>query len=205
MILPMNETAPSSGEGGEVTRLLREFREGRPTAAAELLPLVYEQLRHIAGRRMSGERTDHTLQATALVHEVYLRLIGDRDLAWAGRAQFFAAAAEAMRRILIEHARSRGRLKRGGDGGGRGPRRQPINVLDLAAASEDNADEILMLEEALCRLEREDPDAARVVQLRFFAGLSIDDTASALGISPSSVDREWAYARARLFRLMSGP
>ena len=150
---------------------------------------------------MNDERGEHTLQATALVHEAYLRLIGDAPVPWANRAHFFAAAAEAMRRILVEHARARQRVKRGG-GPATTPRRPPNGVLDLADESAD-PDEILMLDEAIRRLEQEDPEAARVVRLRFFAGLSVDETAEALGVSPSSVDREWAYARARLHRLLA--
>jgi RNA polymerase sigma factor (TIGR02999 family) len=200
----MWEDESNSERRDDLTRLLRRSESGQPADVAELLPLVYEQLRAIACARMAGERRDHTLQATALVHEAYLRLFkndGDGAL-WSSRAHFFAAAAEAMRRILIEHARSRGRVKRGGDGRGRAARRQPINLLDLA--SENDPDEILMLDEAIQRLEREDPDAAQVVRLRFFAGLSIDDTARVLGVSPSTVDREWAYARAKLHRMMGG-
>ena len=157
----------------------------------ELLPLVYDHLRKIAQQRMSEERSDHTLQATALVHEAYLRLVGNDELEWDGRGHFFTAAAQAMRRILIEHARAKGRHKRGGGG-----RRVPLSVVDLAA-SEDPT-EILAVEDALCRLEEQDPRAAHVVQLRFYAGLSVDETAEVLGISPRTVMREWSYARARL-------
>jgi RNA polymerase sigma factor (TIGR02999 family) len=138
-----------------------------------------------------------TLQATALVHEAYLRLVGDRDVEWANRAHFFAAAAQAMRRILIEHARAKRGPRRGGD-----RRRLPTDVLDLAMA--DDPEEILAFDEAISRLENEDADAARVVQLRFFAGLSIDETASAMGVSASTVKREWAFARAYLFRTLGG-
>ena len=181
-----------------VTRLLQE---GGDRAASELLPLVYDQLRSIAQQRMQDERTGHTLQATALVHEAYLRLVGDRELQWNSRAHFFVAAAEAMRRILIEHARARGRVKRGGDGQGRPANRVPLSIVDLAA--DESSDEILVLEEAFCRLEKEDPEAAQVVRLRLYAGLSVDETAAALGISPSGVDREWAYARAWLHKAIS--
>jgi RNA polymerase sigma factor (TIGR02999 family) len=177
-----------------VTRLLREVEAGQPQAAAALLPLVYDQLRELARHRMAEERSGHTLQATALVHEAYLRLVGDRPAGWAGRAHFFHAAAEAMRRILIEHARARGRVKRGG-GGER--QRVPLSVIDLAA--ENDPGEILDLDEAVCRLEKESPDVAAVVRLRFYAGLTIEETAEALGISPQSVKRDWAYARAWLF------
>ncbi len=164
-----------------------------PKDAAGLLPLVYEQLRAIAQERLGEERTGHTLQATALVHEAYLRIARGGDPRYANRAHFFVAAAEAMRRILIEHARARGRVKRGGAHGGQ---RVPLSVVDLALDADP--DEILMLEEALCRLETEDATAAAVVRLRFFAGLSVDETASTLALSPSTVDRNWTYARAWL-------
>ena len=183
----------------EVTRLIQAASASDRAAADQLLTLVYDQLRRIAQQRMSEERAGHTLQATALVHEAYLRLVGDTDVHWQGRAHFFAAAAEAMRRILIEHARGRAREKRGGEDG-TPPKRVPLNVLDLA--TEGDPEEILMLDDAICRLEMEDPQAGRIVRLRFFAGLSGDETAAVLGISPSSVDREWAYARARLQRLL---
>ena len=177
-----------------VTRLLREVEAGKPQAADALLPLVYDQLRELARHRMAEERAGHTLQATALVHEAYLRLVGDRPAGWAGRAHFFHAAAEAMRRILIEHARGRGRVKRGG---GAERQRVPLSVIDLAA--ENDSGEILDLDDAVCRLEQQSPDVAAVVRLRFYAGLTIEETAEALGISPQSVKRDWAYARAWLF------
>ena len=179
----------------DVTRILEDVAAGRPESAEALLPLVYQQLHAIAMQRMAGERQDHTLQATALVHEAYLKLVGDRvDFKWLGRGAFFKAAAEAMRRILIDHARTRGRVKRG-DGAAR---RVPLSILDLAVDSD--SEEILALDEAICRLDGEDPEVASVVRLRFFAGLAVDDTAAALGISPRQADRHWAYARAWLFR-----
>lgn len=190
-----------SGDADDVTALLTDERLTAADRANRLLPLVYQQLRAIAQQRMAGERAGHTLQATALVHEAWLRLVGDRDLAWRSRAHFFVAAGETMRRLLVEHARARARLKRGGDGAGRPAARTPIHVLDLADDSQD-PEEILMLDEALRRLEEHDSDAAQVVRLRFFAGLSGDEVAAALGVSPSTVDREWAYARARLYRTM---
>ena len=165
-----------------------------------ILPAVYEQLRALARERMAEERRDHTLQATALVHEAYLRLARGGDPRFANRAHFFAAAAEAMRRILVEHARARGREKRGGSA----PRESlPLDVVDLAARSDP--EEILMLDEALRRLESTDAMAAAVVRLRFFAGLSGDETAAALGASPSTVDRNWIYARAWLRRELRPP
>jgi RNA polymerase sigma factor (TIGR02999 family) len=180
----------------QVTQILQEF-DRRENASAELLPLVYDQLKAIAGARMRGERTGHTLQATALVHEAYLKLVGDREVSWQNRAHFFAAAAEAMRRILIDHARKRKSEKRGG-----GATRGPITVVDLAA--ESDPDQILALEEAMTRLQGEDPRAAQIVNLRFFAGLSVDETTEATGLSRRTVMREWAFARARLFELLEG-
>jgi len=177
----------------QFTRLLGEAQQGDAQAAGKLFPLVYEQLRELARQRMAGERAGHTLQATALVHEAYLRLVGHEHALWPSRAQFFFAAAEAMRRILIEHARSRGQLKRGG-----GRKRVPLNVLDLAA--EEQIPEILDLDAAVSRLNEESPDVAAVVRLRFYAGLSVEETAAVLGVSASSVKRDWTYARVRLFR-----
>jgi RNA polymerase sigma factor (TIGR02999 family) len=177
----------------DVTRILHAIEGGDARAGDQLLPLVYDQLRRIAQQKMAQERPDHSLQATALVHEAYLRLVGDEDVQWANRAHFFAAAAEAMRRILVESARSRGRLKRGGD-----RKRMPLNVVDLAA--EHEPDEILALDEALKRLEAQDPLMAKLVMLRFFSGLSVEETASAMELSPRTVKREWAMARAWLFR-----
>jgi RNA polymerase sigma factor (TIGR02999 family) len=180
----------------QVTQILGEVQAGQPQAAERLLPLVYEQLRAIARRNMQQERAAHTLEATALVHEAYLRLVGDQPVGWDSRGHFYVAAAEAMRRILIEHARSRGRVKRGGE-----RKRVPLTVVDLAA--DDDSDQIMAVDEAFRRLEQEDPDAAKVVRLRFYAGLSVEDTAAALGISPRTVAREWTYARAWLHGVLA--
>ncbi len=186
----------AQGDETDLTRILSEcgHREG---ALAELLPLVYDELRRIAQRRLSSERPDHTLQATALVHEAYLRLVGNADLHWSSRAHFFSAAAEAMRQILIDHARARGCQKRGGQRS-----RIPLDLVNVAEVVD--LDTILTLDEAISRLEKDDPLAAKVVRLRFFAGLSGDETASVLGLSPSTVDRNWTYARACLFRRLKG-
>jgi RNA polymerase sigma factor (TIGR02999 family) len=165
--------------------------------SGELLEAAYEQLRAIAQQRMNTEDPGHTLQATALVHEAFLRIGKDRVVPFENRAHFFAAAAEAMRRILIDHARAKGAVKRGGDA-----EREPLSVLDLAA--DCNPVEILALDEAMTRLEEAEPQVAAVVRLRFFAGLSGDDTAEALEISPRQVDRLWAYARAWLLRELTG-
>jgi RNA polymerase sigma factor (TIGR02999 family) len=161
------------------------------------LDAVYQQLRAVAQQQMNKEGVGHSLQATALVHEAYLRIADNRKVPFQNKAHFFAVAAEAMRRILIDHARAKGAAKRGGNA-----RREPLSVLDLAA--ENNPDEILALDEALTRLERAEPEVAAVVRLRFFAGLSGDDTAEALGISPRRVDSLWAYARAWLGRELEG-
>jgi RNA polymerase sigma factor (TIGR02999 family) len=177
----------------EITGLLGEAAAGEVSATEKLLPLVYGQLRAIAQQRMSMESPGHTLQATALVHEAYLRLVGPREVPWKNQGHFYAAAAEAMRRILIDHAKSRKRQKRGG-----AQRREVLNVVDLAAS--ENSEEILALDEAFCRLEQQEPEAADVVRLRFFAGLSVDDTANALELSPRTVDRRWKFARAWLYR-----
>ncbi|MFG0273717.1 MAG: ECF-type sigma factor [Phycisphaerales bacterium] len=179
----------------EVTEILRDLGE-RPDAAEALLPLVYAQLRAIAQKRMAGERAGHTLEATALVHEAYMRLLGNQEIDWQSRGHFYGAAAEAMRRILIDHARKKGSQKRGGG-------RQPIamNVVDLA--SEQDPGDILALDEAITTLAGEDHRAAEVVRLRFYAGLSVEETAAALGVSERTVMREWSYARARLYQLLA--
>ncbi len=180
----------------EVSRILRAAGEGEPVDMSALLPLVYEKLRAIAARRMEDERAGHTLQGTALVNEAYLRLVGEGRLDWSSKAHFYAAAAEAMRRILIDHARSKGRVKRGGRCLG-----LPLDVLDLA--TRDNVEEILSVDEAVCRLEETDRRMGAVVKLRFYAGLSERETAQALGISDRTVQREWVLARAWLKRRLS--
>jgi RNA polymerase sigma factor (TIGR02999 family) len=182
----------------QVTRVMLAANNGSSRAAVELLPLIYEELRKLASHRMLGERKDHTLQPTALVHEAYARLVGNDELKWANRAHFFSAAAEAMRRILIEHARAKQGPRRGG-----GLEKMPLDVVDLATS--ENSDQILALEDAMSRLEKEDPDAARVVQLRFYAGLSVEETAKALEISERTVKRQWSFARIFLFRLLKDP
>ena len=182
-------------DASQVTRILHRAEAGDRAAVDELLPLVYDQLRRDAQQRMAGERPDHTLDATALVHEAYLRLVGDRQLPWQNRAHFYAAAAEAMRRILVDHARKRGRSKRGGD-----RRRVPLKSVDLAV--QQNSSEILALDQALERLQKEDERMHKVVMLRFFAGLSIEDAANAMGVSSRTVKREWTFARAWLYRVL---
>jgi len=192
--------ASISGEGDEaqlggLTQLLRRAAEGQSQAADQVLPLVYEQLRAIAQQRMAMERAGHTLQATALVHEVYQRVVGAGEISWTDRAHFYHVAAEAMRRLLIEHARKRGRIKRGGE-----RQRVPLSVLDLAAAQDE--DQILALDDALRRLEGVDGDAAEVVRLRFYAGLTLEQAAEAMNRSPSTTKRDWAFARAWLHQAL---
>lgn len=157
-----------------------------------LLPLVYEQLRSLAQRQLRGEAAGHTLQATALVHEAFLRLVGPRELPWQNRAHFFAAAAEAMRRILVEHARKKSAQKRGGPDARKA-------AVDLAGLPDPNSEQqsagFLILDQAITRLQQADPEASEVVRLRYFAGLSIDETASALGVSAPTVKRLWTFAR----------
>lgn len=182
--------------------LLERAAAGEERAAGDLLPLVYDQLRRAAEIALRGERPGHTLQATALVHDAFVRLVGENQVGWAGRAHFYHAAARAMRQLLVEHARAKGRLKRGGDGTpGSEPRRVPLSVADLAESGDPG--EILLLDEAMSHLESIDPEAAAVVRLRFYAGLSGEQTATALGVSPRQVDRLWAYARAALFERVS--
>jgi RNA polymerase sigma factor (TIGR02999 family) len=192
-----NSTPPLEPERPDVTRLLAAVADGDARASEELLPLVYAELRSLARSFMAREGRGHTLQPTALVHEAYLRLIGDADIRWDNRGHFFVAAATAMRRILIDRARHRGRLKRGG-------RRARVELAEDAMMVEPPSDDLLALEEALRRLEGVDPRKGNVVLLRYFAGLGIDETAAALGISPATVKNDWAYARAWLHREMSG-
>jgi RNA polymerase sigma factor (TIGR02999 family) len=176
----------------DVTQILSRIESGDPTAADELLPLVYEELRKLAAQRLTEEKPGQTLQATALVHEAYLRLVGNGDAQrWENRGHFFAAAAEAMRRILIENARRKNRLKHGGD-------RKRVDLLEKDFAVEDAPDEVLALDRALSKLELEDPPAAQLVKLRMFAGLSIEQAGAALGFSRATAYRQWNYARAWL-------
>jgi RNA polymerase sigma factor (TIGR02999 family) len=174
-----------------VTAILDRAQAGDAQAAEELLPLVYAELRRLAAHRMSQEAAGHTLQPTALVHEAWLRLAGEEIDRWAGRAQFFAAAAEAMRRILIERARAKARLKRGGEW-----RRVDLETLDLAVATDDPL--LLAVHEALDRLAAVEPTGAALIKLRFFAGLSNVEAAKTLGLSERTAKRTWACARAWL-------
>ena len=181
----------------DVTRILSAIEQGDPRAAEQLLPLVYDELRRLAAQKLAHENPGQTLQATALVHEAYLRLVDtERAQFWNSRGHFFAAAAEAMRRILVDQAR---RKQADMHGGGR----LRVDFPEDLAAPEARAEDLVALDEALSRLERHDPDAARLVKLRYFAGLSHQDAAEALGISRGAADRLWALARAWLFRQLS--
>jgi RNA polymerase sigma factor (TIGR02999 family) len=183
----------------KVTQILSAIDSGDPQASARLLPLVYEELRRLADARLAQERPGQTLQATALVHEAYMRLVGsERDCGrgWDSRGHFFGAAAEAMRRILIDRARERGAVKRGGSA-----RRLTLDPTQLSLDAVPS--EIADLDEALTRLEAEDPEKAALVKLRFYGGLTQKQAAAALGLAPSTADRHWAYARAWLFRALS--
>jgi RNA polymerase sigma factor (TIGR02999 family) len=180
----------------DVTRLLDAAAAGDPRAAADLLPLVYDELRRLAAARLAAETPGQTLQPTALVHEAYLRLVGGRTPKdWDGRGHFFAAAAEAMRRLLVESARRKGRLKHGGG-------RREADLPDVPAPNPD--DRLLALDDALTRLAAEDPMAARVVELRQFAGLGHEQVAAALGITIYAARQKWAYARAWLKDILAG-
>ncbi len=179
-----------------VTQLLDAAAAGDPRAAADLLPLVYDELRRLAAGRLAAERPGHTLQATALVHEAYLRLVGpDCGPGWTGRGHFFGAAARAMRQILVDAARAKGADKRGG---GRG-RVSLDAAAAVAAPAGPPADDLLALDDALTRLAADHPAHARLVELRYFAGLSVEDAAAALGVSAATAKRQWVYARSWLF------
>ncbi|HEV8063131.1 MAG TPA: ECF-type sigma factor [Gemmataceae bacterium] len=183
----------------EVTRILSAIEQGDPHAAEQLLPLVYEELRKLAAQKLRQQKPGQTLQATALVHEAYIRLVGvQKTQRWDSRGHFFAAAAESMRRILLNRARDRKRLKRGGD-----RRRIGLDQVELALDSSD--EQLIALDEALALLAVEDPSAAQLVNLRFFAGLTLKDSAASLGLAMRTAERQWAYARAWLYaRLRQG-
>jgi RNA polymerase sigma-70 factor (ECF subfamily) len=180
----------------EVTQLLLDWSNGNPAAFDALMPLVYDELRRIARRYMSHERFGHTLQTTALVHEAYLRLVDQKRVQWKDRAHFFAVAAQAMRRILIDHARKHRYAKRGGGA-------QKISLEEAAVISDERAADLVALDEALISLAAIDPQQSRVVEMRFFGGLTIEETAEVLKLSVDMVKREWATAKAWLFHQMS--
>jgi RNA polymerase sigma factor (TIGR02999 family) len=177
----------------DVTRILQAIEHGDPQAAEQLLPLVYDELRKLASQKLAQEKPGQTLQATALVHEAYLRLVGDDPTRpWDSRGHFFAAAAEAMRRILINRARDKGRQKRGGG-------RRRVDLEHLAVADQASPDDVVALDEALQRLEQNNKPCAQLVKLRFFAGLTMEEAAAALGIAPRTAHRYWVFARAWLY------
>jgi RNA polymerase sigma-70 factor, ECF subfamily len=186
-----------SSQPGDVTALLLAWGRGESDARERLIPLVYAELRRIAAGAMAAERRDHTLEPTALVHETYLKLVRQPGVTWQSRAHFFGVAARLMRQVLVDHARGHAAAKRGGG--------KPRLTLDsaLAAAAGGNEIELLALDDALTALSAIDDDQARIVELRFFGGLSVPETAEALGISPATVKREWAIARAWLFRRLA--
>jgi RNA polymerase sigma factor (TIGR02999 family) len=180
----------------EVTRILSAIDQGEPHAAEQLLPLVYDELRKLAVQRLAQEKPGHTLQATALVHEAYVRLVDvDQEQQWNNRGHFFAAAAEAMRRILVDNARRKRRPKHGGD-------RQRVDLNEALPVTDDRED-LLALDEALGKFAQEQPAKAELVKLRYFAGLSLEEAASCLGISPATAKRYWAVGRAWLYAALS--
>lgn len=187
--------------GSPISGLLLEWRQGNPRALDELMPLVYDELRRLADRYLHRERSGHTLQATALVHEAYVRLVGKDHPRWKGRVHFFAVAAQVMRRILIDHARTRGYAKRGGGA-------RQISLDEAPVLSRERASELVALDDSLTALGEVDASLKDVVVLRFYGGLSIEETAEALGVSISTVKREWRAARAWLYSELekgSGP
>jgi RNA polymerase sigma factor (TIGR02999 family) len=179
----------------DITLMLDAINRGERLAAEDLLPLVYEELRRLASARMAGEAAGQTLQPTALVHEAWLKLVNEESRTWRNREHFFRAAALAMRRILVDRARHKLSLKHGAGG-----ERVPLENLDIATATTD--DRVLLVDQNLERLEKEDPESARIITLKFFGGLTNKEVANILGITERSVERQWAYAKASLFKLM---
>lgn len=183
-----------------VTQILHQLQDGHPSAAEQLLPLIYDELRSLAGSYFQQERRDHTLQPTALVHEAYLRLVNQNDVEWHSRAHFFAVAAHAMRRVLINHAERHNTIKRGGD-------RHRVTLCENTPSPDARAIgevDLLALNEALSRLESMDERQCRVVELRFFGGLSVEETAAVLGVASRTVELDWRMARAWLYTQLIG-
>lgn len=176
----------------DVTRILNAIEQGDAEAINTLLPVVYEELRQMADRKLLNEGPGHTLQATALVHEAYLRLVGSEGSRWPSRTYFFGAAAEAMRRILVEHARKKSSKKRGGD-------HKRVDFMSADAMADESPDDLIAMDEALTKFSETDPVKAELVKLRFFAGLSFEQAAELLDISPATARRHWNYARAWLY------
>lgn len=185
-----------SADADNVTKLLADWSNGNQQALEELLPLIYNELRHLAHGFLYRERPGHTLQTTALVHEAYLKLIDQRDARWQNRAHFFAIAAQAMRRILIDSARKRGAVKRGGPG-------EKVSLTEAAGISLEPDSALLALDEALVALAEIDPEQSRIVELRYFGGLTIEETAEVMKLSPATIKREWAMARAWLHQALT--
>lgn len=198
--MPSSDHPPSGDQPSDVTQLLLAWASGDRSAEGELLPAVYAELHRQASRAMRREHAEHTLQATALVHEAYLRLVDQRRVQWHNRAHFFGIAAQLMRRVLVDHARQRHAAKRGG-----GATQVTLGDADQPAGAHAGGDvlDVLALHDALERLAVLDPEQARLVELRYFGGMNIDETAEALGVSPATVKREWATARAWLRRELS--
>jgi len=188
-----------SEHAGEITKLLGQLRSGNDSAAAELVPLIYAELHQLAASCMRRERPGHTLQATALVNEAYIRLLGQREVDWQNRSHFFGIAAQVMRRVLLDYARKHHAAKRGGP-------HEKFRIDEALLVSDDQLEAVLSIDESLSRLEKIDPRQSRVVELRYFAGLNVEQTAAALGISTATVKREWQFAKAWLQREMErGP
>lgn len=179
-------------EAGDVTRLLEQLRAGNQDVAGQLVPLIYQELRRIAGAQMGRERPGHTLQATAVVHEAYMRLAGEQEVPWQNRAHFFAIAANTMRRVLLDYARQRHAGKRGGEGA------KKVEFDAELLIADDRLEDAVAVDEVLGRLTAMDPQQGRIVELRFFAGLNVEETAEVMGISTSTVKREWRSAKAWL-------
>lgn len=190
--------APAQPESPDITRLLRAWRDGDREALDALMPLIYNELRRRAADQIRRERPGHTLQATALVHEAFIRLAGQRTPEWRDRAHFFAIASRVMRQVLVDHARARHAKKRG-DGATR------LSLDDALLVSQAHGEGLVALDDALTALAKQDETKARLVEMRFFGGLSIEDTAEVLGLSPATVKRHWAFARAWLHKQIAGP
>jgi len=186
----------STSSHNEVTRLLLDWRDGDRAALDRLVPIVHGELRRLARHYMRGERDNHTLQTSALINEAYLRLVDHKDLDWQNRAHFFGVAAQAMRRVLVDHARARGYQKRGAGA-------RAVELEDAAMVADERAGELVALDEALLELERYDERKARIVELRYFGGLTGEETAEALDLSPATVQREWQAAKLWLLRALS--
>jgi RNA polymerase sigma factor (TIGR02999 family) len=188
---------PPSPPGQQVTQLLARWREGDRRALDELMPLVYDELRRLASHYMRGERSGHTLQTSALVNEASLRLAGHEEMQWQDRVHFFAVAAQTMRRVLVDHARRRGNRKRGGDA-------LRVALDEALVVSDERAAEVIALDEALARLAEVAPRKSQLVELRFFGGLSIEEAAEVLGVSPGTVMRDWTFTKAWLRKEIAG-